>query len=321
MTRYGICVLVWCLLIAIVLTLTILVAERSFSGMASVIKNPPVLHDLEHYEQWKEDILMWTELTDIDKKKQALAIHLTLTGQAKEVANQVLTEDKKKENGVKILLDKLDEAFMKEPERRKFMAYQSFEECVRKDNMSICEFMREFDMKYYKMKEKGMELPDEVLAFRLVKNCELSDVQREQVMASTKPLSFKEVRATLKRMFESSSGNTSNEGQDVKVKVEPVYMSSATSKDVLKGRKAVVEQELKNINSQIEGSDLAEEDVLWTTNYGYNKYWNNGRYPRGGRYGRYRRRNNFDRGCFECGSKEHWVRNCDKVKGNDKKEL
>lgn len=103
------------------------------------------------------------------------------------------------------------------------MAYQNFEECVRMDNMPICEFMREFDMKYFKMKEKGMELPDEVLAFRLVKNVQLSDVQREQVMASTKPLSFKEVRATLKQMFESRSGNASNEGREVKVKVEPVW--------------------------------------------------------------------------------------------------
>ena len=65
--------------------------------MASVIKNPPLLTDLDKYEQWKEDILMWTELTDLGKNKQALAIHLTLTGQAREVANQVSTEDKKKE--------------------------------------------------------------------------------------------------------------------------------------------------------------------------------------------------------------------------------
>ena len=52
------------------------------------------------------------------------------------------------------------------------------------------------------MKEKGMVLADEVLAFRLVKNCKLTEVQRDQVMASTKPLSFKEVRETLKTFFE-----------------------------------------------------------------------------------------------------------------------
>lgn len=268
--------------------------------MASVIKNPPVLDDLENYEQWKEDVLMWREITDLSKNKQALAVHLTLKGQAREVANQVSTADKKKDNGLEILLDKLDESFLKEPERRKFMAYQDFEECVRKEGMPICDFMREFDTKYYKMKEKGMALPDEVLAFRLVKNCKLTEVQRDQVMASTKPLSFKEVRATLKRMFESSAGSSSDIN-GVQVKEEPMY---------------VKEVELSR----------AEEDVMWTTNYGnqrsYRRNWGR-RYDRYGRYypRRIWRNVGDDSGCFKCGSKDHWARNCDTRKEVDDKEL
>ena len=272
----------------------------------SVIKNPPVLEDLENYEQWKEDVLMWVEVTDLQKSKQALAVHLTLKGQAKEVANQVSTEDKKKEDGLKLLLAKLDDAFLKEPERRKFMAYQDFEECVRKDDMSICDFMREFDTKYFKMKVKQMELPDEVLAFRLVKNCKLTDVQRDQVMASTKPLSFTEVRATLKRMFESSDVSDADSSQGVKVKDEPVFVTKASDKvDVKIG---------------------CEEDVLWTTNYGnrrsYGRDWSR-RYNRS-RYSRYPRRNwrgaRYGDGCFECGAKDHWARNCDKKKDTENKD-
>ena len=80
------------------------------------------------------------------------------------------------------------------------------------------DFMREFDAKYYKIKEKGMVLPDEMLAFRLVKNCKLTEVQRDQVMASTKPLSFEEVRGTLKIMFESSAGSSNEFDYGVQVK-------------------------------------------------------------------------------------------------------
>ena len=273
----------------------------------SVIKNPPVLDDLENYEQWKEDVLMWKEITDLSANKRALAIHLTLKGQAKEVANQVSTEDKKKENGLDILLSKLDEAFLKEPERRKFMAYQDFEECVRKEGMPICEFMREFDTKYFKMKAKNMSLPDEVLAFRLVKNCRLTDVQRNQVMASTKPLSFKEVRATLKRMFEASSVLEEEGHNEVKVKEEPVYVTKAVDKHERK--------EEKFMNSR-------EEDVMWTANYGrpsgFSRNWN----PRYSRGGRFLRRNwrgaRYDSGCFECGANDHWARNCDKRRLGDK---
>lgn len=283
----------------------------------SVIKNPPVLEDLDNYEQWKEDVLMWKEVTDLAKNKQALAVHLTLKGQAKEVANQVTTEDKKKETGLDILLKKLDEAFLKEPERRKFMAYQEFEECVRKDGMSICDFMREFDTKYFKMKAKSMCLPDEVLAFRLVKNCRLTEVQKDQVMASTKPLSFTEVRATLKRMFESNDGGDIDNNQGVKVKDEPVFIAKDVSKS-----------EMKECGLSAGGEERVDygEDVMWTTNYGnrrgYGRGWNR-RFNRS-RYSRYPRRNwrgfRYNDGCFECGAKDHWARDCDKKKDVDGKE-
>ena len=281
----------------------------------SVIKNPPILKDIESYEQWKEDVLMWKEITDLGVKKQALAVHLTLKGPAKEVANQVSTEDKKKENGLEILIKKLDEAFLKEPERRKFMAYQDFEECVRKEGMSICDFMREFDTKYFKMREKKMELPDEVLAFRLVKNCKLTEVQRDQVMASTKPLSFKEVRATLKRMFESSGSAVSSNsemGQGVRIKEEPLYMTKGEDRE--------------GYNTGDYGmNEVREEDVMWTTNYRNRRGY--GRYRRPTGYGWYDGRNSRrfgdDGGCFECGSKDHWVRDCGKRKEfeNKYKEL
>ena len=266
--------------------------------------------------KWKEDVLMWKEITDLSKNKQALAVHLTLKGQAREVANQVSTADKKKDNGLDILLEKLDESFLREPERRKFMAYQDFEECVRKEGVSICDFMREFDTKYFKMKEKNMELPDEVLAFRLVKNCKLTEMQRNQVMASTKPLSFKEVRATLKRMFESDGGphNGSDYGR-VQVKEEPMYLTKASDR-----------QEKCDVESPRSESVMRnqEEDVMWTTNYrnhrGYDRSWGR-KYNRNGRYPRWNWRNTrYDDGCFECGSKTHWARNCDKRKDTDNKE-
>ena len=195
------------------------------------------------------------------------------------------------------------------------MAYQDFEECVRKEGMPICEFMREFDTKYFKMKAKNMSLPDEVLAFRLVKNCRLTDVQRNQVMASTKPLSFKEVRATLKRMFEASSVLDEEVDQVVKVKEEPVYVTKAVDEH---GSKEV------GYNTGERYLNSGEEDVMWTTNYGrqsgYSRNWN-ARYGRGNRYpGRNWRRMRYDSGCFECGAKDHWARNCEKRKV-DNKEL
>ena len=265
-----------------------------------MIKNPPVLENLENYEQWREDVVMWSEITDLEKRKQALAVHLTLKGQAREVANQVSTADKCKEDGLKTLLTKLDENFMQEAERRQFMAYQRFEKCIRKEGMPICDFMREFDTRYFKMKEKSMVLPDAVLAFRLIENCRLTEVQREQVMAATKPLSFKEVRATLKRMFEGGSAVEARSTADrgVIVKAEPVYVAKTTSREV---------------SEDVRG----DEEVMWTTHYGNRRVFGRnfgGRYNRFGRYNRSNWRqtgNGRDAGCFVCGSKDHWMRDCE----------
>lgn len=65
-----------------------------------MIKNPPILEDIENYEQWKD--VLWSEITDFNINKRALAVHLTLKGQAREVANQVSTADEN--DGLDILL-------------------------------------------------------------------------------------------------------------------------------------------------------------------------------------------------------------------------
>ncbi|KAK4295022.1 hypothetical protein Pmani_002520 [Petrolisthes manimaculis] len=130
-------------------------------------------------------------------------------------------------------------------------------------------------------------------------------------MASTKPLSFKEVRATLKRMFESSVGSVNDFDHGVQVKEEPLYVTKTTDKQEIRG-----DISMKN----------KEEDVMWT-NYGTWRGTGNGRNwgRRYNRFGRYQRRNwrnmGHDRGCFECGSMDHWARNCDKRKEMDNTEL
>lgn len=60
-------------------------------AMASVIKNPPVLGDIENYEKRENDIMMRREIADLGKNKQALANLLTLKGQGLAIVNLVST--------------------------------------------------------------------------------------------------------------------------------------------------------------------------------------------------------------------------------------
>ena len=41
----------------------------------SLFKNPPALTVDKTYESWRNEVLMWQELTDLPEPKRALALH------------------------------------------------------------------------------------------------------------------------------------------------------------------------------------------------------------------------------------------------------
>ena len=77
------------------------------------LKVPPKLESDDQYETWKNDIEIWRELTDLPKEKQALAMHLSLTGRARVASSEIKVADLKTENGVETLLGRLDKVFFK----------------------------------------------------------------------------------------------------------------------------------------------------------------------------------------------------------------
>ena len=46
-------------------------------------KNPPVLSETKSYQQWSKQLNIWQMITDIDKKKIALVVILSLSGKAR----------------------------------------------------------------------------------------------------------------------------------------------------------------------------------------------------------------------------------------------
>ena len=81
--------------------------------MSCVAKSLPKLNE-ECYETWKKDVLIWSELTDLPKNKQALALHLSLEGKARAASSQITLADLKKEDGLQDVIKKLDELFLLE---------------------------------------------------------------------------------------------------------------------------------------------------------------------------------------------------------------
>ena len=74
---------------------------------------------------------MWHLVTDLDQKKQALAVTLCLSRRAREASLETKAEELNTNDGMKILLTKLDSVFQKDP---KDLAYTLLEQCKRHES-------------------------------------------------------------------------------------------------------------------------------------------------------------------------------------------
>ena len=129
-----------------------LVAERGYSlSMANAMKTPPVFNENEtDYEVWKKDLDLWCSFTDLPKSKMAIAVHLSLSGRARQATSEISVNDMKGDKGIDMVLQKLDRVFLQDKNWRAFNNYLAFEN-YRRDNESIDEFLSEFDRRYFKL--------------------------------------------------------------------------------------------------------------------------------------------------------------------------
>ncbi|XP_048038783.1 uncharacterized protein LOC125263686 [Megalobrama amblycephala] len=87
-----------------------------------------VIHLLSHFSEDVSGLIVLADITDLDKKKQALAVTLSLMGRARESALEIPTGDLNADTGMSALLEKLDSVFLKEEKDRQYEVYTEFPE-------------------------------------------------------------------------------------------------------------------------------------------------------------------------------------------------
>ena len=153
------------------------------------LTKPPVFNKEEcDYEEWKKDLELWTLLTDLPKNKEAIAVHLSLSGRARQATSELSVDDLKLEDGITKLTAMLDRVFLKDKNWRCFNNYLAFENCKRSDDQAIDDFISEFDRRHFKLKECEVVIHDAVLACRLLKSCNLNDVLFQLAFSTTKEI-------------------------------------------------------------------------------------------------------------------------------------
>ena len=115
-------------------------------------KIPPIFDKGKPYESWKNEVQMWTRVTELGKKKQALAVALALTGRARETAMEVPIDDLNKDAGMTTLLDALDKLFLKEEKDVTYEAYSNFDRITRDSDVSMTDYIIDFEQRYLRMR-------------------------------------------------------------------------------------------------------------------------------------------------------------------------
>lgn len=173
--------------------------------MAQANVKPPVLRTGDNYETWKHKIRLWERCTNLALDARAPAIALTLEGSAQSAVIKTPIDTLASDNGVEVILNKLDKLFEEDKDKITYTVYDEFERFRKTKEMSMTDYLVEFELKYDIAKQYGNILPQPVLAYRLLKGANLSEQKQELARATCAQWNYETLKVQLKKIFDHSA--------------------------------------------------------------------------------------------------------------------
>ena len=171
-------------------------------------KQPPPMRDDLPYSDWKQELDIWSDFTDLADNKKGGALFLTLTGKARAAVLSGVERDKIKSNdGIKEIVKCLDELFELDKSQSAFAAFDEFTQYRRPRDCKIEDFIVEFNLRNNKLKTHAMDLPEGVLAYYLLKCANLPDDQANICKATCSDLTYKNMRQQIEKVTSNSSSD------------------------------------------------------------------------------------------------------------------
>ena len=192
-------------------------------------KSPPLLTNSKSYDDWIKLINIWRDFTSLEKPKQALAVVLSLEDKAQEAALELPRDQLNQDNGVDLIIKRLDKIFKKDELSQKFNSLEAFENYRRPENTSIRNFVTEFEKRHYKVKSYGIDISDDLLGFRLLKAANLSTRDEQLIKATVSDIKYEEIKTKLTKIFsEQNTPSPSN----VEIKTEPTFHTQQANYEI-----------------------------------------------------------------------------------------
>ena len=153
------------------------------------------------YKIWTNKIDMWKVATVIPKEQQAIIVLLeSLEGnaKAKKAVSELRATHVNYENGMNLLMEKLDILFESDKIEEACPVYSRFINLHKSDEISMTDYIIEFQHFYHKMTNHEMPLPNTVLFFKLQDGVKLSEDERQLALTLGNNLDFETMKPALK---------------------------------------------------------------------------------------------------------------------------
>ena len=177
----------------------------------------------------------------------------------------------------------MDSIFGKKTLDQSYEMYTAFETIAR-SSASVIEHTADFERAYTKMKRFKMELPDSLLACKLLNSCNLTSIERQLALCASNELNFDTMKKSLRRIFSGSSSSSSG----VQLKDEPAFVANEEQNE----ESALISDRFQRRN-RFRGQ-ASNSFLRGVQKKGRNPVDKEGRVTT----------------CTECGSRNHWFRNC-----------
>ena len=148
-----------------------------------------------------------------------MAVALSLEGQARAKALELDVTELNRDDGLDTLISALDSLFKKETVDLTYEAYTNFDKYRKTQEVSMIDFILEYECRYNQCKKYEMTLPEAVFSFRLSDSANLSAKDKQLALTAASDLKFSSMNSVLKRIFKGNEGTVDN-GKTIGISVK-----------------------------------------------------------------------------------------------------
>ena len=243
----------------------------------SSIKFPPIYKEGNSYAEYTRDLDIWLLIKVAQPEEQGPLVHRTLTGKSKAACRDLTVTQIGSANGLKLIRERLDKLYLGEQNLRIYNALDSFEKFKRPSNMTVSDFIFEFESLHAVINDHKCQYPDGVLAYKLIKAANLSTENERLCRATvaTGEFSYTTVVEQLKKLFNEIPIHTS---QETPIKLETAYHTCCgySHESDINNTEYIEGNEYEDQNNENEQNQFHEEhDIYYTPSTNRNFYPNN----------------------------------------------